>query len=237
MIVLNPDARLEVLEIEAGREVIVVDDVLRNPEALVSHAVANRHALGVSPHNAYPGLQFPTPPEVRDAITGFFMSHVRSRLGGRRVLHANVRLAMVTTPPLALQARQTIPHRDHQQLDANECIAASVLYLFHDAALGGTAFFRPRRAAADTARLVHDSSTLSAADFAARHGTPTAYFNGSNEWFEHLATVPARWNRMIFYDGAGFHAGSIDAPGKLTDDPASGRLTLNGFFTCTRRAS
>ncbi|HEX4858720.1 MAG TPA: DUF6445 family protein [Usitatibacteraceae bacterium] len=237
MIVFNPDAPASVVELAPGREVIIFDEALKNPEALVALACTQRRELQVSPHNAYPGVMFPLHETIRDRATEFFQGTVRSRLGARRVRHANVRLAMVTTPPDQLQARQTIPHRDSQTLEAGECIIASVLYLFHDASLGGTAFYRARRSDLETRQLIHDSSTLDAVTFERVHGIARAYFSGSNNWFEHLATVPARWNRLIFYDGGEFHSGSIDAPERLTEDPAQGRLTLNGFYTCSRRAT
>jgi hypothetical protein len=41
---------------------------------------------------------------------------------------------------------------------------------------------------------------------------------------------------LIFYDGMLFHAGDIRTPDRLSDDPAVGRLTLNGFFTCRKAA-
>ena len=237
MIQFNPDAHVSVEEISPGREVLIFDDALKNPEALVDLACMQQRELKPSPHNAYPGIMFPLDETLRDRTTEFFSSMARSRLGARRVLHANVRLAMVTTAPHQLQARQTIPHRDSQTLEANETIVASVLYLFRDASLGGTSFFRAKQSELETRRLIHDSSTMDAASFAAKTGIPTAYFKGSNDWFEHLATIPAKWNRLIFYDGGEFHSGSIEAPERLTEDPARGRLTLNGFFTCSRRAA
>ena len=42
---------------------------------------------------------------------------------------------------------------------------------------------------------------------------------------------------MIFYDGSIFHSGDIPVPEKLSADPHHGRLTLNGFFTCMRKAA
>ncbi len=236
MIVFNPEAQITALEVAPGREVLLFDDALKNPEALVELACAQHHALRPSAHNAYPGIMFPLDETIRDRATEFFSSMARSRFGARRVLHANVRLAMVTSPPNLLQARQTIPHCDSQTLEAHETIVASVLYLFHEVSLGGTSFFRAKRGELETRRLIHDSSTMDTAAFAAKHSIPTAYFKGSNDWFEHLATIPAKWNRLIFYDGGEFHSGSIESPEDLSVDPAKGRLTLNGFFTCTRRA-
>ncbi len=37
------------------------------------------------------------------------------------------------------------------------------------------------------------------------------------------------------YDGAMLHSGDILSPEKLASDPATGRLTLNGFFTSRRK--
>jgi len=59
---------------------------------------------------------------------------------------------------------------------------------------------------------------------------------GSNRYFDRVASVPARWNRLIFYDGSLLHSGDIAAPDRLSADPQLGRLTLNGFFTCRRNA-
>jgi hypothetical protein len=46
----------------------------------------------------------------------------------------------------------------------------------------------------------------------------------------------AAWNRMIFYDGGLFHSADISQPSLNSADPRTGRLTLNGFFTCRRNA-
>jgi hypothetical protein len=41
----------------------------------------------------------------------------------------------------------------------------------------------------------------------------------------------------VFYDGGQFHSSHITRPEMLSDDPAHGRLTLNGFFVCKRSAA
>jgi hypothetical protein len=49
--------------------------------------------------------------------------------------------------------------------------------------------------------------------------------------------VPAKYNRLVVFDGGRWHApdvGSRDRPG---DDPDTGRLVLEARFTCRRRAS
>ena len=66
---------------------------------------------------------------------------------------------------------------------------------------------------------------------------PAAYLTASNDCFEQVASVPAAFNRAIFYDGEIFHAAQIEAPHLLTDDPMTGRLTMNGFFRYRRVAT
>ena len=83
-----------------------------------------------------------------------------------------------------------------------------------------------------TDRMIDDAGRMSAAEFSARYGIEAGYLSGGNRYFERLAQVPAAWNRMLFYNGGLFHSGDITAPARLSADPRSGRLTLNGFFTC-----
>jgi hypothetical protein len=42
---------------------------------------------------------------------------------------------------------------------------------------------------------------------------------------------------LIFYDGGMLHAANVAQPEALSDDPLTGRLTLNGFFTCRRHVA
>jgi hypothetical protein len=113
--------------------------------------------------------------------------------------------------------------------------AASVLYLFRDPSLGGTSFYRSRLPPADTEQMVADMAVMDAVQFSARWGVDRGYMRGSNRNFELITTVPAAWNRMICYDGSLFHSADVD-PSRLPADPLKGRLTLNGFYICTRNA-
>lgn len=231
----NPQARLRLLPFTGGASCLVLDDALLDPAALRDFAIAQRARFEPAPFNAYPGIEMPMPSSVSAAVEDYFNREVRARLGGRRTLRMNTRLAMVTTPPEQLEPRQRICHRDSAWVDPAHTIAASVLYLFDDPALGGTAFFRPRREATATERLVHDSSTLPRAAFDATYPEIAQdYLQDSNDWFERIGRVDAAFNRMVFYDGRLFHSGEVGPPPARSGDPATGRLTLNGFFTCSR---
>ena len=225
------------LEFGDGRICLVVDDALREPEHLRQIAVQRRDEFVHAPYNAYPGIELPIAGDLPRQLDEFFARHVRAQLGGRRTLKMNCRLAMATTPPRRLQPRQWICHRDSAWVDPLQAISASVLYLFDDASLGGTSFYAPRIPANEVDQLVHDSGTMDAAEFSARRGLQASYMDASNAYFERVGRVPAKWNRIIFYDGRMFHSGEIGGPAALTGDPMTGRLTLNGFFTCRRSAS
>ncbi len=233
----NSRPRIEVIPIHGPHACLVIDDAFLEPERLVAFAQERRDDFAQAPFNAYPGRELRMAERFSAQLDDFFRLHVRARLGARRTLRMYSRLAMVTTPPHELQPRQSICHRDRLDFGANQCIAASVLYLFKEPALGGTSFFVPIQPQSEIDRLVHDSGTLDADAFAARYALPRDYMRDSNAFFGRVLTVPARWNRLIFYDGTIFHSGDSAHPEMLTDEPGAGRLTLNGFFTCSRVAN
>ena len=232
----NPRPRIETIPIDAAHACYVIDDALLQPERLVDFAREHRDRFAMAPHNAYPGLELRMPDDFSAYLDDFFRLHMRGRFGARRTLRMYSRLAMVTLAPHTLQPRQSICHRDRLDFGPNQCIAASVLYLFKDDTLGGTSFFAPKKPAHEINRLMRDSATLDAVAFARAHGILPGYMTDSNDYFDKLLTVPARWNRLIFYDGSLFRSGDIASPGKLGSDPQMGRLTLNGFFTCSKSA-
>ena len=232
----NPDPDIREIPITPGQRCYVIDQVLQDPQAWVDRACQHRDDFEMTGHNAYPGVELRMPDLISERLGEYFAQHVRSRLGARRTERVHSRLALVTLQPEQLQPRQWICHRDRMGLGDHYRIGASVLYLFKDPALGGTNFFVPRRPQAEIDLLVHESGTLTAAAFADKYGVAPGYLAESNAWFEKVQTVAPAWNRMIFYDGNLFHCSDIPAPQRLSADPALGRLTLNGFFTCTRRA-
>lgn len=233
----HPHPSIEVVPITPAHDCLVIDNALTDPERWVELAAQHRAEFAASPHNAYPGLELRMPDAISARLDEFFARHIRARLGIRRTLRMYSRLALATLSREHLSPRQWICHRDRLDTEPGRGIAASVLYLFHDTSMGGTAFFVPQRSEQETAMLIHESGTLASTDFAAKYGLHPGYQTTSNAWFERTAAIPAKWNRLIFYDGGSvFHCSDIAAPNKLSADPRAGRLTLNGFFICRRAA-
>jgi Family of unknown function (DUF6445) len=230
----NPNAQLHVAVFENRYICIVVDDALKDPDQLVRYAVAHHDAFRSGAANGYPGLCLSAPVDVVNDLAAYFALHVRRRFDARRIVKFSCRLSMITLPPEALRPSQWICHSDSVSLDPQQSIQASVLYLFKDDRLGGTSFYSSTRSPQETTRMFDDATRLSPAAFMQRYAITPGYMTGSNACFRHIGSIPARWNRLIFYDGRLLHSGDIAAPEKLTSDPLTGRLTLNGFFTCRK---
>jgi len=230
----NPHPRIQVLPITPQHACYVIDDALLQPERWVDHAVTHAADFEDSPHNAYPGPELRMPEAFSTQLDAFFAAHVRRLLGARRTQRMYSRMAITTQEAATLQPRQWLCHIDRLEMDAGQSVAASVLYLFGDASLGGTSFYVPTRPLPEIAQLVQDSGAMDAVAFTAKYGLQPGYMTASNDWFHKVLTVPARWNRLIFYPGTVFHCGEVSAPERLGADPRTGRLTLNGFFLCRR---
>jgi hypothetical protein len=229
----NPAARVSAVALASGEFCLVVDEALANPQGLIAWA-AGQHFQPPSGF-PYPGVIVAAPPSVSARVSDYFAQHARARLGGRRTLSSTVRLSLVTTAPRELRPVQWQCHRDRLgPVPRDLRLAAMVAYLFQDPALGGTSFYRSLQSEPETDRMIDDAGSLDAAEFAARYGLGAGYLSGSNRYFERLAQIPAAWNRMLFYNGDLFHSGDVAAPQRLSADPRTGRLTLNGFFTCRR---
>jgi Family of unknown function (DUF6445) len=230
----NPAPRIEVISIADRPACFVIDDALLEPERWVEYALAHAAEFVDAPHNAYPGPELRMPEDISSRLDHFFTTHLRRHFRARRTLRMYSRLSLTTRPPTQLDPRQWLCHIDRLEMEAGQGIAACVLYLFRDEALGGTGFYRPLRPMGEIGQLVQDSSRMSKDEFTARHCVHAGYMTQSNSHFEKLLAIPPRWNRLIFYPGTIFHSADITAPERLSTDPRTGRLTLNGFFLYRR---
>jgi len=229
--VFNPSATITLTRFDERHSCFVIDDALTDPESLVEYAASNRDAFRAIDFNAYPGIALAPPPAVSEALATLFNLRMRRHFDVRRVLKMHCRLSMVTLAPADLRPFQWFCHSDGVFTDRTQSLQASMLYLFQDEGLGGTSFYEPARPAHEIAALFDDAMRMDAASFARKHAIAPGYMAGSNSYFRCVGSVPARWNRLIFYDGSVLHSGDIVAPDRLSGNPRTGRLTLNGFFT------
>jgi hypothetical protein len=215
-----------------------VDDFCLKPDLWIELAQQNHadfRASSSADNVGYPGLELTMPDLINNSLTEFFIQYIRPRMNSRRVIYSTSRLAMVTLAEDQLRPAQSICHRDLAR-EPGGIMTASVLYLFKDANKGGTSFYAPKKSHSETMALVQDSLSMSAEAFHQRYGIAQRYLLGSNDYFEQIGSVEAKWNRIVFYDGDMYHSADILQPKTLSADPTQGRLTLNGFFYCTKKA-
>src|SRR5262249_16358121 len=96
---------------------------------------------------------------------------------------------------------------------------------------GGTAF--PRHKATGLQQVTADNREnfldTYYAELNARHPAPR-YFDDSDEHFQFLGMMPARFNRLVVYRGSLLHSAVVNPQLSISGDPRRGRLTLNSFY-------
>ncbi len=226
----NPRPTIRVVPICNGENLVIVDDFLLDPHAMVEIAKLNRDKFSDGAHNYFPGPEMPLPVEVSKAFDQFITLHVRDKLGARRSKILASRMSLATLQPDQLQNLQRICHRDTSPTGELETTGAMVLYLFQDPRLGGTNFFTHKRPFDEFNTMMSEASAMDRDAFIERVGAGQGYGTTSDKFFEKAYTAEPKWNRAIFYVGTVLHSADIHAPELLTEDVSTGRLTINAFY-------
>ncbi len=226
----NPNPVVQTVLLSNGQQVYVIDDFAQNPEALVALAQSAAGRFQTPAGHPYPGPQLALPEVLSGQLDAHFQQHGRPPLQLGSSLGMYARFSRVTQSGPTLDARQRICHRDDSSNEPGQRISAAVHYLFRNEQLGGTVFFRSLMSDTDTQGFLRDANTMDGDAFGAKYGLPAGYMTQSNRYFEVIGRVPARWNRVVFYDGAIFHSGDIQGPSLADYQAAPGRLTINAFF-------
>jgi hypothetical protein len=227
---VNPGSPVRTLRV--GREqhaVVVIDDLLREPRSLVEFAATRVEFRRLKQDaNFYPGVRAPVPQAYLATLYRAIQPLMHETFGfpTSGPIKADCSFSLTTLPPDRLNALQRLAHFD--TVDPNQL---AVLHYLCDPAHGGTAFYRHREtgfeAVTDT-RLATYLQTIER-DLATNGPPPARYLTGSDERFEQIGSIDAKFNRVIIYRSQMLHSGNVQA-GSLCDDPRTGRLTANAFF-------
>ena len=211
-----------------GREqqpVIVIEDFAADPDAVVE-AARGLDFRPIGPN--FPGLRHPTPLEMVAEASQRLMGLIQQVFALSEPLNRiESYYSLVTTPPERLQPIQRLPHFDG--------LGAQRIAMVHHlsrAERGATSFFRHRSTGYETI----DAARLPAYNRAvnlelAREGPPpAAYLSGDTPIYERIGRYEARYNRLLIYRGATLHGAEAPDALPLTDDPATGRFSINTFI-------
>jgi len=200
-----------------GAVVLVVDDALADPHAVVA-AARGLAKPSAHPKDFYPGVRYELPEDFHQRFAAWL-----SGLLGRKVLsERNGYVSVVTTPAAELLPIQTIPHFD----TTDEEIYAAVLYLF-EGGFGGTSFYRHRATGIELLSRQNEPLYRAALrrEVADPAAVPRRYMNGDTAHFERIHRQEPRFNRLILYPGRRLHAGDIEPDFSGSE----GRLTITAL--------
>jgi hypothetical protein len=231
---INSGADIRREAISEDHHCVIVDDFLQDPRELVEFA-ASKAAQFSAANSHYPGIFIEVNDEAMTEIYRFIRSKMTKHFPFLRGdLKLSTFLSIVTLLPDELSALQRMCHTDPTP-DSSRTTYAALLYLFENEELGGTSFFNywKKHKLLEKVETMELEDPDKAHEFLLRNfptfRNPAKYMTESNEIAELLRTIPAQFNRMIFYSGQIPHNAAITAPEQLSRDCRTGRLTLNVF--------
>ena len=222
----NARVRLRTIGVEQNR-VLVIDDVLEDPETMVD-AAAN--ASWAPPNGTfYPGVNADLPASYLRTLLPVLKPSFERAFGLRQdqALVAYGFYALATWGLERFGPLQRIPHFDQP----NPMSLAMVHYLCNDQP-GGTAFFRHRLSGYESIHNGRREGYMrTVAQEIDRDGGRLMGFAGPDTPnYEMIDHVELRFNRLVIYRSNVLHCALFDGT-NLSDDPRTGRLTANSFFS------
>lgn len=231
------NGRLNVSLERIGQErepVLVVEDVLRAPEALIDYAAEEvSFAPAWGPQGGYPGIRAPAPLNYVETLVRS-LSPVMEKafaLADVALARAECNFSLVTQPTQALAPLQRIPH-----VDTTDPLQFALLHYLCPPDFGGTAFYRHRATGFEvlTRERIAAYEAARERELAELAPVPT-YITGDTAHYAQTASFEAGFNRLIVYRSRLLHSGQIHAPEALAADPRRGRLTANIFLNYRQR--
>jgi len=232
---INPNLEIQASRITDQHICVVIDDFLLNPHEAIDYAISRAEEF-IMLERAYPGLVLPMENGLTDNINRFIQREM-SRMfpfcrGG---INFHTQFSLATLQPEEFTWIQRLCHSD-PRLAPGRVNFAALLYLFDNPQMGGTSFFRwkdPEFWQEMTAlqREDPDAGLDVLKEKFQMFRDPACYMTESNEVADLLDTVPAKFNRLVFYSGDIPHSACISDPSLLSSNPTEGRLTLNCFVS------
>ncbi|HCS66160.1 MAG TPA: hypothetical protein DIW64_19985 [Cellvibrio sp.] len=230
-LVLSPELSYKFYKVGVEETpLLVIDNFIRDAHLLVDFCVTNTSFNKVD--NFYPGLRMAAPNRYIHVINHYLadlLSNIfgltQDKIAGGKALYS-----MVVTPPDQLEITQCLPHIDSYLSGDLACV-----HFLCDKEKGGTSLYRHRKTGYEKITSENiDHYKQSVVEEGALKFDIKSYMNGSNAYFEQIASVDAMFNRMIIYPSNILHSGNIAPDFNFDPNPISGRLTLNSFIYCKR---
>lgn len=212
-------------------KLVFIDDFLSDPRPLVAAAFRATYLPypGHEDRKGYPGVRASVPSQYSANLTDLLEPLIRANYqvpGEFGIRKSDCAFSLTSVKPDELGPLQRTPHFDASTPHHMACL----LYLC-DESHGGTGFYRHISTGLQQITPATRDVYLDAYYQEINRRRPLArYFDRSDEHFEFLGMVPARFNRLVLYPGSLLHSACINPARSITADPRAGRLTVNTFY-------
>jgi hypothetical protein len=228
---INPDHTITKTEFDKGKHfVLVIDDLLQNPEEVVHFA---KHSAYFNPVGAdgscYPGIRDVMPAPYARALMSVIQPLVAKHYFCNAALDTitpMTKLSLVTLKPEQLRDSQRVPHVD---CDSNNEFA--LLHYFCSEIHGGTSLYRYKPSG--QVQVENDYvSTMKQITATAmkRPDEHQGYLNGDTSVFERAIQVKAKFNRLVLFKGNLLHCADINSTQSYSDNISEARLSIASFM-------
>ena len=207
----------------------------REPVAVIEYFAADPNALRTAAAAScfgpagehYPGIKAPLPATYFPAQRGLLATVLNEVFDvTERVRVLDARFSIVSTPTVSLSLQQRLPH-----VDALEPGRLALIHYLVPGGTAGTSFYRHRSTGFETVDNERKRRYFAALEADIRqHPVAPGYLAGDTALFERIGTFEGVYNRALLYRGRLLHSGAIEPDQPLSPDPATGRLTITGFF-------
>jgi len=228
---LNKHAQFNYTVDYVGNEqqpVLIIDNFLDKPELLIDYCC--QYGQFTTADAMYPGVRKSAPDFYMHALYEHLrpVLHQVFSLQDEKVKSIETSYSMVVTPPSQLKPMQSMPH-----VDSFNMTELASIYFLCGKEKGGTSLYRHRNTGFEyitAERLQAYSASMN--ESTKNKSMPKQYMNGSNDFFEQIASYSANFNRFIMYRCTSLHSGNIAKDFDFDPDPRKGRLTLNTLVGC-----
>lgn len=224
---LHPNCRIRVDYVGNEKQpVLVIENFLAEAEFLID--VAESQCQFSNSIYFYPGIQAVAPKLYEAALVVYLKDIICDvfKIKAEKITHSKSEFAMVLTPPAQLQATQSRPHVDS---DVKSQLAG--IHYLCGTDKGGTSLYRHKATGFESVDLSRRPEydrylALEAKDIEWQG----KYINGSNKYYERIASYDSVFNSVIFYHGNNLHSANIAPDFNFDPSPRTGRLTLTSFI-------
>ncbi|MBR7799366.1 DUF6445 family protein [Undibacterium fentianense] len=227
---INPAIELQSIAI-GEHHAIMIDDFLLHPQEMVEIAAKEEYSTypGYAERKGYPGIRAQAPELYSQTITSFLEPIIKLHFSIPNDLPLRKSICAFSLTTMA--AKEIGPLQRTPHFDASTPHHMAVLLYLCNERHGGTGFYRHKATGIQQINSGNKERYLDVYYEEINRVPPAQrYFDDSTDHFQFLGMIPAKFNRLVMYQGSLLHTACINPSISINSNPTTGRLTVNTFF-------